>query len=173
LSEEGGDWTGVCVNILVAIGFAFLVVWAEENPFLATVMVTTFLGFMMVALPLFIFTKSVALRRDMEAKQKMKWGIVVGYFIGLFTLISSILFKFVTGLFAVFGVCAFAGTAVIAVARYVYKDWLKENERKRRKALAWERKDQLEQLKEQLDRGVISQEEYEQQKKKLLDKSET
>ena len=172
MSEEGGDWTGVCVNILVAIGFAFLVVWAEENPFWATVMVTTFLGFMMVALPLFIFTKSVALRRDMETKQKMKWGIVVGYFIGLFTLISSILFKFVTGLFAVFGVCAFAGIAVIAVARYVYRDWLKENERKRRKALAWEKQDQLEQLKEQLLRGVISQEEYE-QKRKLLDKSET
>ncbi len=43
----------------------------------------------------------------------------------------------------------------------------------RRKAKAWELEDQLKELKEQLGRGVVTQEEYEVKKKKLLGKSET
>jgi membrane protein required for beta-lactamase induction len=123
----------------------------------------------MVALPLFIFTKSVALKRDVEARQKMKWGMVVGYLIGLFTLISGILFNIVRGLFAVLGVGAFIGTAVVALAYYAVKDQSRRNEQRRRRALAWALKDELEQLKEELSRGVITPEKYEQEKKSLED----
>jgi Na+-translocating ferredoxin:NAD+ oxidoreductase RnfG subunit len=104
----------------------------------------------------------------METKQKIKWGVVVGYLIGFFTLISSILFGVVHGLFAVLGVCAFIGTGIIALIRYFVKDWSKQRGRAQAKALVWELKDQLEQFKEQLSRGVITQEEYE-QKRKLLE----
>jgi len=38
--------------------------------------------------------------------------------------------------------------------------------------IKWELEDQLKGLKEQLDRGVITQEEYEQEKGKLLEESE-
>ena len=47
----------------------------------------------------------------------------------------------------------------------------KEEERKRKEAVVWELEDQLKELKEQLDRGVITQEEYEQKKKQLLEES--
>lgn len=164
-----GDWTECCASILLSIGLALLVEWAQSNPFWASVIGTTFLFFIMVALPLFIFTKSVALKRDVEAKQKMKWGMVVGYLIGLFTLISGILFNIVRGLFAVLGVGAFIGTAVVALAYYVVKDQSRRNEQRRRRALAWALKDELEQLKEQLNRGFVTQEEYEQKKKSLED----
>lgn len=164
-----GDWTDFCASILVSIGLALLVEWAHANPFWAAVTGTTFLFFIMVALPLFVFTKSVALKRDVEAKQKMKWGMVVGYFIGLFTLISGILFNIVRGLFAVFGVSAFIGTAVVALAYYAVKDQSRRNEQRRRRALASELEDELEQLKEELSRGIITQEKYEQKKKSLED----
>lgn len=47
---------------------------------------------------------------------------------------------------------------------------LEEMNKKKEKqeALAWELEDQLKELKEQLDRGNITQEEYEQKKKELL-----
>jgi uncharacterized membrane protein len=121
----------------------------------------------MVALPLFIFTKSVALKRDVEAKQKMKWGMVVGYFIGLFTLISCILFNVIRGLFAAFGIGAFIGIAVVTLAYYAVKDQSRRNEHRKRKALVWQLLDELEQLKEELSRGVITREKYEQKKKAL------
>jgi len=58
------------------------------------------------------------------------------------------------------------------VAFITWKSWGRILElKKRREAVAWELEDQLKELKEQLDRGVITQEEYE-QKKKLLEKSE-
>jgi len=109
------------------------------------------------------------LKRDVEAKQKMKWGVVVGYFIGFFTLISGILFNIVRGLFAVFGVCAFIGTAVVALAYYAVKDQSRRNEQRRRRALALELEDELEQLKEELSRGIITRDKYEQKKKSLED----
>lgn len=164
-----GDWTECCASILLSIGLALLVEWAQSNPFWASVIGTTFLFFIMVALPLFIYTKSVASKRDVEAKQKMKWGMVVGYFIGLYTLISGILFNIVRGLFAVFGVGAFIGTAVVALAYHAVKDQSRRNEQRRRRALAWALKDELEQLKEELSRGVITREKYEQKKKALED----
>jgi hypothetical protein len=163
-----GDWTECCGNILLLIGLALLIEWARANPFGAAVAGTTFLGVVMVALPLFIFTRRVALNTDMETKQKIKWGVVVGYLMGLFTLISSILFHVVRGLFAVLGVCGFVGTALIALICYSVKEWSKQRGRRQAEALVWELKDQLEQLKEQLDRGVVTQEEYE-QKRKLLE----
>ena len=163
-----GDWTECCGNVLAAIGLALLIEWALTNPFWATVVGTTFLGVMMVAVPLFIFTRSVALNSEMETKQKIKWGVAVGYLIGFFTLISSILFSFVRGLFAILGVCAFIAPGIIALAHYFVKDWSKKSERAQAKALVWELKDQMQQLKEQLSRGVITQEEYE-QKMKLLE----
>jgi len=43
----------------------------------------------------------------------------------------------------------------------------KERKKREKKALAWELEDQLEELKEQLNIGHITQEEYEQRKKKL------
>lgn len=43
--------------------------------------------------------------------------------------------------------------------------------KKRKEALAWELKDQLKELDEQLDRGAITQEEYEQKEKKLKKES--
>jgi hypothetical protein len=44
--------------------------------------------------------------------------------------------------------------------------------KEKKEALVWELEDQLKELDEELGRGVISQEEYEQKKKKLLEKSE-
>jgi len=44
--------------------------------------------------------------------------------------------------------------------------------RKWKQTRAWELEDQLKELKEQVSRGAITQEEYEQRKKKLLEKSE-
>lgn len=162
-----GDWTDCCGNILEAIGLALLVEWAQTNPFWAAVTGSTFFGVMMVVVPLFLFTRRVVLNREMEAKQKMKWGMVVGYFIGLFTLISSILFGIVRGLFAVLGVVAFICIGIMPIIDYAYKSLLKQRERTRAKALVWELKDQMEQLNEQLGRDVISKEEYEQKKKSL------
>jgi hypothetical protein len=164
-----GDWTECCGNVLVAIGLALLIQWAFSNPFWATVVGTTFLGVMMVAVPLFIFTRNVALSSDIEIKQKIKWGVAVGYLIGFFTLISSILFSVVRGLFAVLGVCAFIAPGIIALAHYIVKDSAKQSERAHAKALVWELKDQMQQLKEQLNRDVIMQEEYEQKMKLLED----
>jgi len=162
-----GDWTDCCGNILAAIGLALLVEWAQTNPFWAAVAGATFLGAIMVVVPLFIFTRSVVLNKDMETKQKMKWGMVVSYFIGFFTLISSILFNIVRGLFAVLGVVAFICIGIMPLINYAYKGSLKQSERTRAKALVWELKDQMEQLKEQLSKGVITPEEYEQKKKSL------
>jgi len=167
MSDDG--WAECCASILVSIGLALLVEWAQANPFWASVIGTTFLFFIMVALPLFIFTKSMALKRDVEAKQKMKWGMVVGYLIGFFTLISCILFNVIRVLFAVFGVGAFIGIAVVALAYYVVKDQSRKTEHIRRKALAWQLLDELEQLKEELSRGVITREKYDQKKKSLED----
>jgi cell division protein FtsB len=164
-----GDWTECCGNVLAAIGLALLIQWALTNPFWATVV---FLGVMMVAVPLFIFTRSVAFNSDIETKQKIKWGAAVGYLIGFFTLISSILFSFVRGLFAVSGVCAFIAAGIIALAYHVIKDSAQRSERAHDKALVWELKDQMRQLKEQLSRGVVTQEEYEQEMKLLEDQLE-
>jgi len=57
------------------------------------------------------------------------------------------------------------------LAVLVFLGWREEKLEKRKKALALELEDQLKELKEQLDLGYITQEEYE-QKKKLLEKSE-
>jgi hypothetical protein len=48
----------------------------------------------------------------------------------------------------------------------------KQSERAHAKALVWELKDQMQQLKEQLNRDVIMQEEYEQKMKLLEDQLE-
>jgi uncharacterized membrane protein len=167
-----GDWTECCGNVLVAIGLALLIQWALTNPFWATVVGATFLGVMMVAVPLFIFTRNVAFNSNIETKKKIKWGVAVGYLIGFFTLISSILFSFVRGLFAILGVCAFIAPGIIALAHYIVKDSAKRSERAHAKALVWELKDQMRQLKEQLSRGVIAQEDYEQKMKLLEDQLE-
>jgi hypothetical protein len=163
-----GDWTECCGNIFAAIGLAFLIQWALTNPFLATVV---FLGVMMVAVPLFIFIGNVAFS-DIEAKQKIKWGVAVGYLIGFFTLILSILFSFVRDLFAILGVCAFVTAGIIALAYHVVKDSAKRSERAHAKALVWELEDQMQQLKEQLKAGFILQQEYEQKMKLLEDQLE-
>jgi len=167
-----GDWTECCGNVLAAIGLALLIQWALTNPYWATVVGTTFLGVMLVAVPLFIFTRNVALNSDIETKQKIKWGVAVGYLIGFFALISSILFNVVRGLFAMLGVCAFIAPGIIALAYYIVKDSAKRSERAHAKALVWELKDQMQELKEQLNRGVIPQEEYEQKMKLLEDQLE-
>jgi uncharacterized membrane protein len=97
----------------------------------------------------------------------MKWSIVVGYFICFFALISSVFFGVVRGLFAVLGVVAFICIGIIPLIDYAYKDSLRQRERTRAKALVWELKDQMEQLKEQLNTGAITQEEYDQKKRSL------
>lgn len=56
---------------------------------------------------------------------------------------------------------------------WCYKEYRKEEEPKRKEPKAWELEDQLKELDELLALGVITQEEYEQKKKKLLEKSET
>ena len=58
---------------------------------------------------------------------------------------------------------AIAALAVFPLARKL---------KKRKKALAWEFEDQSKELKEQLGRGAITQEEYEEKRKKLLEKTE-
>jgi cbb3-type cytochrome oxidase subunit 3 len=167
-----GDWTECFGNILAAIGLALLIQWALANPFWATALGTSFLSIILVAVPLYIFTKNVALNNAIEARQKIKWGIVVGWLIGFFAMISSILFNVVRGLFAMFGVVAFVAPGIFALAYYIIKDSAKRSERAHAKALIWELKDQMQELKEQLNRGVITQEAYEQKTKLLKDQLE-
>lgn len=59
---------------------------------------------------------------------------------------------------------------LIPIWYWGYKKHRKEEEQKGMEAVVWELEDQLKELKEQLSRRVITQEEYEQKKKKLLEK---
>ena len=105
------------------------------------------------------------------------WQLTVGILLVLIAVAIFILPYFIgeslaslTGtiaiilLFSVF----LSGILVVSIV-----DAFRLRKEKRKKAAAWKLEDQLKDLKEQLDRGAITQEEYEQKKKKLLEKSET
>jgi uncharacterized membrane protein len=127
---------------------------------------------MMVVVPLFLFIRNVAFNSDVELKQKIKWVVAVGYLTGFFTFILCLLFSIVRGLFAILGVCVFVAPGMIALAHHLVKDSAKRSGRAHDKALVWELEDQIQQLKEQLSGGVITQEEYEQKVKLLEDQLE-
>jgi len=71
-----------------------------------------------------------------------------------------------------FGVWLGIWVAIAFVIIFPLAKELKKWRKKRKEPKAWELEDQLKELKEQLGRGVITREEYEQEKKKLLGKSE-
>jgi len=87
---------------------------------------------------------------------------ILPYFIGesLASLTGTIV---IILLFSVF----FSGILILSIV-----DAFRLRKEKRKKAAARELEGQLKDLKEQLDGGTITQEEYEQKKKKLLEKSE-
>ena len=60
----------------------------------------------------------------------------------------------------------------IVVGALVTRAHLIKRKEEMKKALAWELEDQLKELEEQLSLGHITQEEYEQKRKTLLEKSE-
>jgi hypothetical protein len=83
----------------------------------------------------------------------------------------AILLGIVGDLFAVYGVCVFLGTGILGLIYLIIRGKMKKRKKQRKKAATWELKDQLIELGKQLGRGAITQEGYEQEKKKLLEKS--
>lgn len=92
-------------------------------------------------------------------------------------IVNAILLLLLVTPFVVFGILLFVSIIVfwqgflllLIFVGIVFVTW---KLKKRMEAVAWELEDQLKELKEQLGRSVITQEEYEQKKKKLLEKSE-
>lgn len=73
---------------------------------------------------------------------------------------------------ALFVLCVWAGFGALKLGERVWqwkerRYWLKW-----KKAVVWKLEDQLEELKAQLGKGAMSQEEYEQKKKELIEKIE-
>ncbi len=162
MSEDG--LAECCFEILVAIGFAFLFEWCEENPPCGIVVGVAFLGTMMVGIPIYWFIK--------ELPHTLKKGVIVGYFVSFFAWIMAILLGIVGDLFAVIGACVFIGIGIMGLTYLVIRGKME----KRKKAVALDFEDQaaselgykLVELKDQLGSGIVTQEEYE-QKKKLLE----
>ena len=110
------------------------------------------------------------------------WGFLflVGLFLGAMSLsliILNIVFLFNPSIafnqygWTGFGVWLGIWIAIAFVAIFPLAREVKKWREKRKEPKAWELEDQLKELKEQLGRGVITQEEYEQKKKKLLERS--
>lgn len=171
--SEDGFWE-CCGEILLTIGLAFFFAWCEEDPSGCTMVGMALLGTMMAGLPVYWFIKDATLKK----------GIVVGYFISFFAWIIAIILGIVGNIFAILGVCMFLGIGTIGLAYLIVAGKMK----KRRGKRFWSRGEKrgfevtyeyrpaafpelgydLMELKEQLGRGAITQEEYE-HKKRLLE----
>lgn len=86
-------------------------------------------------------------------------GWIYDIFPSIMTIITVILWLSSLNPFLTIGV-------VLVVLATVFL-WRRKKLKERKKAAVWELEDQLEELKERLDRGVITQEEYEQKRKNL------
>lgn len=160
MSEDEGWWW--CIAAIIE---ALLVVfgdWCLGNPPCGIVLGVAVLGTMMVGLPIYWYTK--------ECKQRKKGRIVVGYFLSFFAWMWAIILGIIGDLFAVLGVCVFLGIGIIGLIYLIISGKMKKRKEKRKKALARELEDMLKELDEQLGLGHITQEEYKQKKKKLLEK---
>jgi len=174
MSEDG--WVECCGNIfleaVLAVLIGALIKWAEENPFWAKVIEIAILGTLIVYLAYNIIKKA-ALKKEMKTRQDVTNAIFSGYFLGLCTWLLVILLGFGEHLFIVLGLSVFIGVPIVGLIYLKSRNWIERRKEKTRKAKAWELKDQLRELKEQLESGYITQEEYEQKKRKLLEKSKT
>lgn len=161
LDLDRGDWALLVLGILCICYFIIclfmLDFYALLASFLAAIVVT-----------------AVAARLGVA----IEWLVMIFLTIFLFftTLMFIVTYTPLKGIVA-FVVAVVVDVVVIVTILYIIGSVLPPKEdkaraqEKRKEPKAWELEDQLKELKEQVSRGAITQEEYEQKKKKLLEKS--